>query len=78
MLLMLFLTSIGCECFGGSGYSIKKHVISNSGSVSEGGGYRFESTVGQVVMKTSEGSSYKIISGFWAGNNDLIFKNNFE
>lgn len=73
--LLILITSLS---FSGNGYQIKKHVISNSAQISEGSGYKLTGTTGQPIIDQSSSGSYRIRSGFWHRNADLIFKNSFE
>ncbi|MCF6289192.1 MAG: hypothetical protein L3J53_08175 [Proteobacteria bacterium] len=66
---------------GTPNYSIEKYVISSGGSISSGGGFTVQGSIGQVVTGLSNSASFSLQSGFWHEAVPLgeeIFKNSFE
>jgi len=60
-------------------YSIDKYVIASGGTISSGGGFTVQGSIGQPVTGQSvSGGTFILQSGFWHEDTDLIFKNNFE
>lgn len=62
----------------GGGFEITNSTI-NSGGSSSGGQFELVGTIGQYdAGGAMSAGSFELTGGFWSGNNDLIFKNDFE
>ena len=63
----------------GSDYAIKREVLSNGGGVSRGATFQLIGSFSQTdASQTMTGQSYTLTGGYWQGNDDLIFINEFE
>ena len=60
-------------------YSLKKHSVNSGASKISGGRFEMQSSISQTDASVKQtGNNYVLTSGFWHGNNDLIFKNSVE
>ena len=58
-------------------YAITKQQV-GSGHESAGGSYALSGSLGQSVVGTTDGGGYEVAAGFWQGNTDLIFRDDYE
>ena len=64
-----------------AGYEIAKYTINSGGSkMTSSSGYELNASIGQIdaVSNLTSPNNYSLKGGFWASNNDLIYKNGFE
>ncbi|MCX7552559.1 hypothetical protein OS175_01610 [Marinicella sp. S1101] len=61
----------------GSQFNMRKSVIA-SGQQAQGEGYVINGAIGQPLTGQSAGGNFQLNAGFYRGNRDLIFSNEFE
>lgn len=60
-------------------YEIIKYSVNNGGGKMSGGNFEINTSIGQSdVNDNQSGGDFLLRSGFWHGNNDLIFKSGIE
>ncbi len=66
------------EVTGTSDLAIQKSTINNSGGISTNQRFSLQSSLAQSDASQMTSSRYAIKGGYWQGNGDLIFANEFE
>jgi hypothetical protein len=72
----------GSALSAGNGLSLQGHVVASGGvSRAHGGCFDVSGTIGEATAGSATGSTFTVISGFWAApvaHPDALFRTSFE